>query len=83
MEVLLHVLIALSTLAVAAFAAIAPSGQRIRIANIGAALTVASGTILVVVRNAPLLKTCITGLAFLAIVYTFIAIARSRLAGTN
>jgi hypothetical protein len=67
MIVLLHVLIALSSIALASYTFFKPSTKKI-LSSYGLMIaTVASGTYLLVAMQADILRTCLSGLAYLTI----------------
>jgi hypothetical protein len=68
MALLLHIIIAITSLLLTTYLFIAPSRLCFRIHYSLIALTVASGTYLVVSLHAQLLETCVTGLVYVGIV---------------
>lgn len=80
MLLLTHVLIALGSLAATGLAYLSPSQRKLRISYSLVGLTLVSGTVLVVASHSPLLSSCMTGLAYLAIVIFGIAASRHKLA---
>jgi hypothetical protein len=68
MMILLHVLIALSSVAWTTRLYFAPKKRRFYAAYGLIAATLASGTYLVVSTHSPLLSSCVTGLVYLGIV---------------
>lgn len=79
MILLFHIAIAIASLVHTTFLYIAPSRSKLRISYTLVALTVASGTLLVVLLDSPLLKTCMVGLVYLGIVSAGIIAARHKL----
>lgn len=77
---LLHISIALSSMVFTTVLYISPSNIKLRTSYSLVALTLVTGTYLVVSTGTPLLKACITGLGYLAIVALGIALARRKLA---
>ncbi|HVW22929.1 MAG TPA: hypothetical protein VHB51_00335 [Candidatus Saccharimonadales bacterium] len=67
MIILLHVLCALSSLVATTWAAFAPSKTKLRVGYSLTAMTLASGTYLVISLHAPLLSSCETGLIYLSL----------------
>lgn len=65
---LVHIVIALSGIAVAAAAWYRPGGGILGISASLTLLTLASGTYLVISRHRPLLSACLSGLAYLTVV---------------
>jgi hypothetical protein len=80
MLVLLHVSIALSSIAYTAFTFFAPSKFRIRVSQGFIAATLSSGTYLVVSTHSNMISACTSGLIYLAIVSFAIAGASRKLA---
>lgn len=79
MLLLLHVIIALAGLVFTAVTFFAPSRTRINAAFGFLAATIASGTALVVVLQASMLRACISGLLYTAIIFLGIFAAQRRL----
>lgn len=67
MILLVHILIALSSLAVTAAVCIWPSRRLLQSSALLIALTLGSGTYLVMSLHTALLSACVSGLAFLAV----------------
>jgi len=80
MIVFLHVLIALSSIVAVSVAYVWPSKLRLRISYATIAMTLASGTYLVVLSPSRMLHTCIIGLAYTAVVLVGIMATRVKLA---
>lgn len=80
MIVLVHVLIALSSLAFASYVFARPSLGRLRISYSLIGATLASGTYLVISTHSPLLQACLMGLVYLAIATTATLAAHKKLA---
>ena len=76
--VLLHVLIALVSMAYTTYLFFAPTRSRFRVAYVLIALTIISGTYLAVNVPAHIAQTCITGLTYIALVSIGIVAARYR-----
>jgi hypothetical protein len=79
MIVLLHVLIALSSLAFTSYLYFSPSRNKLRVGYILVATTLASGTYLVLSTHSNMLQSCLTGLICLAIAFTGIIAAQHKL----
>ena len=77
---LIHISIALSSIVYATLAYLAPSKNKLNTSYALVALTIASGTYLVVSTHAPMLSTCMTGLFYLCIVSVALVAARFKLA---
>jgi hypothetical protein len=82
MIVLLHVLIALSSIAWTSYLYLAPSKHKFYAAYGLIAATLASGAYLVISTGSPLLSSCVTGLVYLGIVSSGV-IASSKKLGKN
>jgi hypothetical protein len=67
MLLIIHVLIALSSIVVTGFAYLSPSQRKLFTSYGLVGLTLVSGTALVITAHSPLLSSCITGLTYLAI----------------
>lgn len=80
MALVLHVIIALASIAWTGYVFFAPSKTGLELSYALVALTLATGTYLVWSAHAPLLQACVTGLAYLAVVFSGILAARYRLA---
>jgi hypothetical protein len=79
MALLFHIIIALCSLGWATFVCILPSARRLQLNYLLIALTVASGSYLVVSLHAALLSSCLTGLVYLSVVSAGIFIAKQKL----
>ncbi len=77
MTVMLHVFIALTSIGLTTLAYVSPSRGKLRVAYGLMALTLASGSYLVMSAPAHMAQACVTGVAYLAIV-TAIALAARR-----
>lgn len=80
MAILLHVLIALTSLVYAGYVYFSPSKTKLYAAYGLVALTLISGTYLVVTMNTPLLQACSTGLLYLGVVLSGLLAAHRKLA---
>lgn len=80
MILIVHILIALSSLIATAYAFVFPSQTKLNLSYVLIVLTVVSGTILVFSNPANMTRTCVTGLIYLAIMFVGIGAARHRLA---
>lgn len=67
MIILLHVLIALSSIALASYTFFKPSTKKLFISYGLMIATVASGTYLLIALQADILKTCLSGLFYLTV----------------
>jgi hypothetical protein len=80
MFILLHVLIALSSVVYTTYLYFAPTRFKLYVSYTLIGSTLASGTYLVISTHSPLLSSCETGLIYLGIVLTGLLAARHRLA---
>ena len=80
MIVLVHVLIAVSSIITTSVLAIFPSRRKLYTSYSLIAATLASGTYLVISTHQPILKSCITGLVYLGIVMFGLAVSHYRMA---
>lgn len=76
---LVHITIALLSVAFSTYLYFAPSRAKLRASYGLVALTVASGTYLVVATDAAMLRTCMTGLLYVGVMIVVIAAARNKL----
>lgn len=67
MVILVHVILAISSLFVATYSYISPSTTKIRNSYILITSTLLSGTYLIFANQVNILRTCLTGLTFLAV----------------
>lgn len=79
MLILIHVIMALAALTVSVLANIKPSVNKLFGSYVLAVNTLLSGTLLIVVNHANVLRTCLTGIIFFAVVAALNEIARKRL----
>jgi hypothetical protein len=79
MVLIVHIIIALSSVAYSAFVLYAPSNAKLRVSYGLIGLTVVSGTYLVLSTGAQVLQSCITGLTFVGLSLAGVAAARYRL----
>jgi hypothetical protein len=80
MSLIIHVIIALSSIGLTTYAYLRPSSRVLRGAYGAIGLTIASGVYLVVVMPSHMLQACMSGLLYLGFVSIGIIAARSRLA---
>lgn len=80
MALILHIIIALASIAWTAYTFFAPSKLRLEFSYALVALTLATGTYLIWTLQTPLLHACLSGLAYVTIVLAGILAIRSRLA---
>jgi len=79
MILILHIIIALTSCIYTIFLAFFPTKIKLNISYGLLALTVGSGTYLILTKPVHILTTCIEGLAFIGFVVSGIVIARKRL----
>jgi hypothetical protein len=79
MALILHIAIALASIAWTAVAFFVPTKRRIELSYALVALTLATGTYLVWSLHTPLLQACMSGLFYLAVVFSGILAAQYRL----
>jgi hypothetical protein len=80
MIIILHIAIALISIALTTYTYFRPSALSLRAGYALVGLTVASGTYLTVASPSHMIETCTVGLAYLGIVSIGIIAARTRLA---
>lgn len=80
MLLLTHIIIAISGLVVTGLAYFRPSKAKLNIGFSLIALTILSGTILVLRLHTSLTAACLSGLAYLAVSLTGLSFARQKLA---
>jgi hypothetical protein len=79
MFLLIHIIIALSSLAVAGYAYLRPTHTKLHITYAIVAATLITGTILLIQSPGHMTSTCLTGLVYLGFVMIPIAAARHKL----
>lgn len=79
----IHIAIALASVIYTGFVYFSPSRAKLRGSYVLVALTVASGTWLVVANPAHMVQSCVSGLVYLGVVFFGIALAKSKLAGIS
>lgn len=80
MIILSHVLLALLSLALSTYNYVTPSKTKLITSYLLATGTLASGVVLIVVNNASVLRTCLTGIAFFGVVTVLNEFARKKIA---
>lgn len=83
MVLMLHIIIALTSLAYTSITYFMPSKNKLRTSWTLAVLTIASGTWLVISTHSALLQSCITGLVYLAVISAGIIAAQHKLKQYN
>lgn len=83
MELLLHVTIALSSIAITTYACISPTLNKLRLSYSLIALTLITGTYLTVLNPGHLLQACMSGLIYVAVMTGATSLSRYRLAQTS
>lgn len=79
MILLIHIIIALSSIVLTTIYGIAPSKTKARISYGLVGLTLVTGTYLVVRTHSPLLSSCMTGLAYLVVAFAGIGVGAYRM----
>jgi len=79
MALLIHIIIALCSLAYTTSLVIKPLASKLPGAYVLLALTILSGVILVLIKPADLTQACTTGLVYMTVVIAGIGTARHRL----
>lgn len=80
---LLHIIIALSSIGVTGVAFLNPSKAKLNIGYFFVALTLITGVYLMIVGHANLIRTCVTGLIYLGFVTVGLVSAHKKLAEEN
>lgn len=80
MTLIVHIIIALSSIGLTTYAYFQPSPARLRRAYAAIALTFISGSYLVVMTPSHILQACISGLVYLGVVSVVSIAARNKLA---
>jgi len=80
MIILIHVILAISSVAYTALIFFKPTQAKLNKSYGLVAGTVATGTYLVVSTNSSLIQSCFTGLTYLAVVFAGIAATKAKLA---
>lgn len=79
MIIVIHVVIALLSIVCATFGYIRPTNKNLQISYALVALTFASGFVLVYSEPAQILRTCLSGITYLAVVSAGILLTRRKL----
>lgn len=74
-----HIVIAIASLILAVYALFAPTRRKLTVSYVLIALTVISGTYMIVVAPAHMMQACVSGLVYLSAVFVLIASARRKL----
>ncbi len=80
MVVLVHVLIALLSVGCATYAFLSPSKMKLRVNYLLVAMTLASGTYLLMLKPSHMVQSCMMGLVYIGFVTFTIVAARRKLA---
>jgi hypothetical protein len=83
MFILLHVLIALSSVGFTGYTSFFPSKNKITFSYALVALTIGTGTYLIISRPAHMIATCFEGLVYIGVVTIGIIFAQRKLASSN
>lgn len=78
-----HIAIALISVIYTAYVYIAPSKAKLGGSYVLVALTVATGTWLIIANPAHMVQSCITGLVYLGVIFFGIALAHRKLSSTE
>ncbi len=74
-----HILIALTSLILALYTLFVPTHRKLLISYILIALTVVSGTYMIIASPSRMAQACVSGLVYLSVVFVMIALARRKL----
>jgi len=83
MIIIIHVIIALTSIIMAGVAYIRPGSAKLKTSYAFMALTLLSGLYLVWTTPGTMLRTCMSGVAYLAVVGAITMMARQKLAAIN
>ncbi len=83
MVLLLHILIALTSIVYATYLFMAPTKAKFSVSYGLVALTVASGTYLVMLHPSHMVQACLSGMLYISVVLLAIILARHKLAAQN
>lgn len=83
MILILHILIALASIVCSGYAFFSPSKSKLQVSYALTALTLISGTYLVISTHSPLLSSCVSGLVYLAIVIPLNAASSMKLSAAQ
>lgn len=79
MIILLHILIAISSIVLTTITYLSPSKRKLTTSYISVGLTLLSGTYMVIATQTSLLRVCISGLAYTAVMLVALASVRAKL----
>lgn len=83
MMILLHVVLALGALSLSVIANFMPSSTKLK-ASYGLAIgTLTTGVLLIIINNASVLRTCLTGITFFAVITVLNELTRKKLTTTE
>lgn len=80
MALVIHIIIALSSLGFSIYLLSSPSSNKIKVSYGLIASTIASGTYLAVLDSSQILRVCATGLLFSGVSVFFVVLSRKKLA---
>lgn len=80
MLLLLHIIIAVASIAYTTYLFIAPSTAKLRTSYSLVAATIASGTFLVIINPAHIVQACMAGLLYICVILVAIVAAQRKLA---
>lgn len=75
-----HISIAICSLVITTLTAFLPSAFKVKLSSYMIALTLVSGTALVILSHQPILSSCLSGLIYLAFAMTGVIVGARRLA---
>lgn len=81
MMLITHILIAVASIGLASFAYFRPSAVVLNATYASIALTLGTGTFLIVMSPAHMVQACVTGIAYLVVVGAIALAARAKFAG--
>ncbi len=80
MVLLIHIAIAISSIIYTSYTYLNPSSSKLRLSYLFAALTLISGTYLIIIKPAHMVQSCMVGVMYLGFVSLAIMAAKKKLA---
>lgn len=80
MITIIHVAVAVLSIAVSTFFWVAPTEMKLKLSYSFIVMTLLTGSVLVAINSANMLRTCTSGLIYTAVVATITSVARRKLA---
>ncbi|MDQ3064890.1 MAG: hypothetical protein M3Q36_01315 [bacterium] len=77
--IIVHIFLAISALALSIYSNFSPSLNKLSISYFMAGGTLTSGILLIFINNASILRTCLSGIVFFAVVSLLNELARHKL----